>query len=61
MWPMVSLQRPGRATSAAIVDRTADSAILKRAASCGGSQSEPVQWRRRPCEPKSADASPRAS
>ena len=47
MWPMVSLQRPRRATSAAIVDRTAASAMVKRAASWGGSQPEPVQRRRR--------------
>ncbi len=47
IWPMVSLQRPRRATSAAIVDRTAVSAIVNRAASCGGSQPEPVQRRRR--------------
>ena len=47
MWPMVSLHRPRRATSAAIVDRTAVSAMVKRAASCGGSQPDDVQRRRR--------------
>ncbi len=47
MWPMVSLHSPRRATSAAIVDRTAVSPMVKRAASCGGSHPEPVQRRRR--------------
>ena len=47
IWPTVSLQRPRRATSAAIADKTAVSAIVKRAAICGGSQPEPVQRRRR--------------
>ena len=47
MWPTVSRHRPRRATSAAIVDRTAASAMVKRAASCGGSQPDDVQRRRR--------------
>ncbi len=47
IWPMVSRQRPRRATSAAIADRTAVSAIVNRAAICGGSHPEPVQRRRR--------------
>ena len=46
-WPMVRRQRPRRATSEATTDRTAVSAIVNRAAICGGSQPEPVQRRRR--------------
>ncbi len=47
IWLMVSRHRPRRATSAAIVDRTAVSAMVNRHASCGGSHPEPVQRRRR--------------
>ena len=43
---MVSLQRPRRATSDAIDDSTAVSAIANRVARAGGSQPEPVQHRR---------------
>lgn len=47
MWPTVRRHRPRRATSAAIVDRTAASAIVNRQAICGGIHPEPVQRRRR--------------